>query len=68
MIRQLFLFFQQFHIADNGRQRRLDVMGNIGNQLHLHTLAADLFINRFLHSLPYFVYAGYRIMKIGICR
>lgn len=68
MVRQPLFLLQQLHIADNGSQRRLYIMGNVGNQLHLHPLALQLFFDGLLHSALYFIQIGYRIVEIGILR
>ena len=68
MVRQPLFLLQQLHIADDGSQRRFYIMGNVGNQLHLHPLALQLFFDGLLHSSLYFIQIGYRIVEIGILR
>ena len=55
MLGQLFLLPQQLRIADDGGERRLDVVGHVGHQFHLHPLALHLLCKRRLHALLYLV-------------
>ncbi len=52
MLRQFFLFFQELHIADDGGKRRLDVMGDIGDQFHFHAFALHLLVHGDGHAVP----------------
>lgn len=51
MVGKRLLLFQQIYVADNRGKRRLNVMGNVGDELHLHALA----LYTFLHSGVYAV-------------
>ena len=45
------LLFNEVSIVDDGCQRRLDVMGHIGDQLRLHPLALQPLFHSCRHSL-----------------
>ena len=41
MVRKAILLLEKVHITDDRGERRLDVVGHIGNEFHLHSLAFD---------------------------
>ena len=53
MLRQIRFLFQQFYITYNGSQRRLDIMGHIRHQVHLHLLALHPLTQRRIHPPLY---------------
>ena len=44
------LLFQKIHIVDDGGQRRLDVVGDVGDELCLHALGACLLVDGLLDA------------------
>ena len=44
------LLLQQIHIVDDGRQRRFDVVGHVGDELCLHALGACLLVDGLLDA------------------
>ena len=67
MLRQRFFLLQKLHIADNGGERRLDVMGDVGNQLHFHTLAFHLLVHRGSKSLTDVLQSAHGFAQIMCC-
>ena len=55
MRRQFLFLTQKLHIADNGGKRRLDIMGYVCYQIHLHALALHALCKRSLHALLYLI-------------
>ena len=49
------LLLQQIHIVDDGRQRRFDVVGYIGDQLGFQVLGLHLLLHRLLQAALYIV-------------
>ena len=47
--------FEQIDIIDDGGERRFDVVGNIGDQLGFHALAAQTLVYGTLHALLHFI-------------
>ena len=66
MGRQVRLFFQQLHIADNGGQGRLDIVGHVGNQLHLGAVGLYALLHGFLNAGADHVQLHGAVVQIGI--
>ena len=63
--RQVRLSFQQLHIADDGGQRRLDVVGHVGDKLHLGAVGLNALLHRLLDAGANHVQLHGAVVQVG---